>query len=233
MQQQPQQPTPQQAAIQEVRERYARGELSFEAFKRGLDALVLARSADECHAILAALPALPHTAPLHALEASRPAASAPAVSAPAAARPRTAWMFMLLGELKRTRKRWRLGERTTCVSLIGETKLDLSLADLPRNGTLRIVAALGEATVYVPRSVSVSVRAFALLGEAKALGEQSSGIPALLHAESHDPVDAAQAESHIDIQAFMLLGEVKVIQVDAPSLTAPEATTQGLLTQPR
>jgi hypothetical protein len=234
MQQHSQQPsTPQQAAIQEVRERYARGELSFEVFKRGLDALVLAHTADECRAILAALPSLPHAAPLHALETSAPAAPTPAVSTPPAARPRTAWMFMLLGELKRTRKRWRLGERTTCVSLIGETKLDLSLATLPRSGVLRIVAAIGEATIYVPRSVSVSVRAFTLLGEAKALGEHSSGIPALLHAESHDPEDAARAESHIEIQAFMLLGELNIVQVDAPALTAPATPSQGLLARPR
>src|SRR5512146_887592 len=59
----PQQPTPQHAAIHEVRERYARGDLSFETFKRGLDALVLAHDADECRAILEALPSLPHAAP--------------------------------------------------------------------------------------------------------------------------------------------------------------------------
>ncbi len=228
----PQHPTPQQSAIQELRERYARGELSFEVFKRGLDALALAHDADECWAVLRALPPLPHAAPLQALETPA-STSAPAAPAPSAERSPTSWMVMLLGELKRTRKRWRLAERTTCVALVGETKLDLSLATLPRRGTLSIVGAIGEVTVYVPRSVSVSVRAFTLVGEARALGEQSSGIPALLHAESHDPTDAALAESHIDIQAFMLVGEVKVVQVDAPALTAPATATPGLLSQPR
>ena len=42
-----------------LRERYERGEIEFESFQRGLDALLLARDADECQAIMNGLPALP------------------------------------------------------------------------------------------------------------------------------------------------------------------------------
>src|SRR5579884_3310639 len=57
----------QQAAITSVRERYERGEISYETLREGLDRIVAAGSAEECDTILRELPASP-AAPLAALD---------------------------------------------------------------------------------------------------------------------------------------------------------------------
>ena len=64
------------AAILEARGRYERGEITYETFRRALDALMLAHDGDECQTILAALPAEP-TAALAALDPGARAAPHP------------------------------------------------------------------------------------------------------------------------------------------------------------
>src|SRR5262249_499342 len=121
-------PTPlqaQQAAIQEVRARYERGELSFEDFRRVLDALVLARHADECEAILHALPESSGARALAALDPPAPLAPAPVVETP---RRR---MVAFMGQVKKLRRTWRLEPSTHTVAFMGEVDLDLNLAELP------------------------------------------------------------------------------------------------------
>ncbi|HEV7126627.1 MAG TPA: LiaF domain-containing protein [Ktedonobacterales bacterium] len=233
----PQPVTPQQAAIRAVRERYERGDLSFDAFKQALDDLLEARDEDECQAIMRALPVSPADK-LKALDL--PVTVTPVPTAlPALPAKRSGWLVMLMGELKRTKRRWRLAERTNCLLVMGEVRLDLSMATLPHQGVLRLFGLMGEMTVYVPRNVAVRVRSCVLLGEANALGESTGGICAMGHAESHGPEsepDTSQEPpvAYLDINAFLCMGEITVKQVDTPAVTIAETSrAAGMLPQPR
>lgn len=201
--------TPQQAAIQDVRARYERGELPLDAFRRALDALVLARDEDECQAILAVLPPAPLAA-LAALEAAPPVPIAPP-AAPARKR-----IVAFMGQTRKLRRAWQLAQHTLAVAILGEVKLDLTLAALPAHATIQVRVIMGSATLYVPRSARVTVRSVALLGEVNALGEKSGGVAASAH-EEHLPL-AGPAETTLEIRVFALMGDAKVLVIDGPAL---------------
>ncbi len=119
--------TPQQEAIQEVRARYERGELSFDRFEYAINAILQAETPAACQAIVRELPASPTTA----LRA--PAAPAAPALANVSSQVR---MVNVIGELKRTRRPWKMGQRTTVLMGIGALKLDLSKATIPPSGLL-------------------------------------------------------------------------------------------------
>jgi hypothetical protein len=213
----------QRAAVQDVRARYERGELSFEAFRRVIDALLLAQSTEECQAILAELP----RADVSALAALDPAPVSPA---PAGAEQgsRWKWVVAFIGEAKKMRRPWRLAAETLATALVGEVKMDLTLAALPPRAVIRAAAIVGEVTLYVPRTARVTMRGVALVGEINALGEKSGGIVGFAH-EEHVP--DSPAETTLEIEALALVGEVKVVLVDGPVLGAARSPRARLLPQ--
>jgi Cell wall-active antibiotics response 4TMS YvqF len=215
-------PTPlmaQQAAIQDVRAQYERGELSYEAFRRALDALVLARDADECQAILRELPQSP-LAPLAALEPR--SASAPA----AASEPRHKWLVAFMGSVNKRRRPWRLLPATHAVAFMGDVQLDLSLAELPPQARLQITCIMGSVTLYMPRNVRVSVRSMVLLGDVSALGEHTSGVVGFGQ-EEHTPA-TEQPATEIEIEAWALMGSVKVALTDGHAVSISELVRDTL-----
>ncbi len=221
MQQQPAL-TPQQEAIREVRARYERGEISFERFEYGLNALLAAQTPAECQAILEELPAASAN-PLDALVV-QPAAP-PAQPAPKL--PGRSWLVLVLGELQKLKRPWRLGRHTTALMGVGELSLDLSLASMPPHSVLNVYCLIGEATLYVPSSAHVSVRALTLLGEARAFDESREGVFAYLSEEEFPAQGASSASApRLEIRAFMLIGELTVKQVDAPVVTLREVKDQ-------
>ncbi len=205
--------TAQQAAIQNVRMRYERGDLSFEAFRRALDALVLARNAEECQAILDALPNSP-LAPLAALE------RADVTTAVASPTPRRKWIVAFMGETKKIRRPWRLSGHTRALALMGEVKLDLNIADLPPRAAIQIAAIMGSVTLYVPRDTQVTVRSTIVLGESNALGESTSGVIGFGH-EEHTPTPGRFARQ-LDVEVFAMMAEVKVALTDGPVYSISE-----------
>lgn len=220
--------TPQQEAIREVRARYERGDIPFDRFEYALNALLQAKTPEECQGILQELP-VPAISALDAL--TPPPASLPPRL------PRRRWIVGLLGEIHRIKRTWRMGRRTTAVLLVGELELDLSLANPPPGGVLEVFMLIGEAKLYVPRDLHVSVRAFTLLGETRAFGESREGIFAYLNDEEA-PAQAPSdpAAPRLDIHVFTLIGEVEVKQVDAPIVTiakGQEASTPPMLPQPQ
>jgi Cell wall-active antibiotics response LiaF, C-terminal len=218
--------TPQQEAIRQVRERYERGDLSFDRFEYALNALLQARTTEECQGLLQELP-VPATSALDVLS--------PPPAPPAPRLPRRRWIVGILGEIHRLKRTWRMGQRTTAVLLIGELELDLSLANPPPGGVLEVYMIIGEAKLYVPRDLHVSVHAFTLLGETKAFGESREGIFAYLNDEeapAQEPSDPVAPR--LDIRVFSLIGEIEVKQVDAPVVTiSKEASTPPMLPQPQ
>lgn len=216
----------QQAAIQEVRARYERGELSYEDFRRALDAVVLARDEEECRAVLDALP-VSQAGALAAFDPVRPQPPAPA-NPPAlpASGVSPKWLVAFMASTKKTRRRWRLEPHTNALAVMGEVKVDLGVAELPPQATLDVTAIMGEVTIYVPRSVRVSVRSVVVMGEVNALGESTGGMFAGGR-EVHAPDNAAPA-ADLEIRANVLMGEVKIVLTDGPVVSVSEVVREAL-----
>jgi hypothetical protein len=210
MQQQPAL-TPQQEAIREVRTRYEQGILTFDQFEYALNALMQAESPEQCQAIVQELPS---SLPSAALDVVMPQPG-PAVSFVPRV-PRSRWMVAFMGGVQRMRRPWKLAEQTHMVMLMGGAELDLNLAALPQNGFIRIIAVMGGAKLYVPRSVDISIHGMMLLGGINALGESSGGIISFANEESRGIAGPAGVESHLTIEVFTLMGGVEIVQTDAP-----------------
>lgn len=197
----------QQVAIRELRARYEQGDLPLDHFAAGLDALLATHTPEEYQAILQALPA----SRLAALDALTP------LPAPGSSKqPGRRWVIDLIGSFQRIKRPWRLGQHTTALLGIGELALDLSLATMPSRSVLEVYGVAGEITLLVPRSVSVSVRAWTLLGEAAVFGETSGVLLTHLN-ESAVPAPGAgtAAIPQLEIRAVLLLGNVTIKHVDS------------------
>lgn len=201
----------QRNAILQIRGRYERGELPFDTFRDGLDALTKAQAPEECAAILRDLPHSP-LATLAALEPSAPSASAQA-PAPAARRHITAFM----SETKKIRNTWSLAPDTHVRAMMGAVKLDLRRAQLPPQAHMTISATMSEVIVYVPDDVQVTVRSSAIMSEVKALGESVAGVIA----SSHEEYIPAQGEprARLVIEVSALMGAVNIAKVSANAAT--------------
>jgi len=213
--QQPQPPalSPQQEAIRQVRERYEQGDLTFDRFEYALNALLQAQTPEECQAIVRELPA----SPVSALDVL---SSQPAMPAMPSASGRTRWWVAFMGGIQRLSRPWKMAEQTIGVMIMGGIEADLSLAALPRQGTIRLFVLMGGAKLFVPRSVDVSVQSFVLMGGVNALGESNGGIISFSHEESHAlRASPTAAVSQLEIQVFGCCGGVEVIQVDSPVVT--------------
>jgi hypothetical protein len=224
--------TAQQQAIRQVRERYERGDLSFDQFEYALNALLQAQTPEACQAIVSELPVSPLAA-LDPVSPGQPAQSV--VPAPARQRSRRRWMVNFLGEMNRKRRPWKLAEQTTVLMGLGEVQLDLSLAAIPPQGVLHVRGLIGEVQLFVPRDVNVSVRAFTMLGETQVFGESSEGF----FTSGSDEAQAEGGQSHaaptLEIRVTLLIGEVQVKHVDAPVITTSveAAPEPPLLQQPQ
>lgn len=219
----------QQAALREVRARYERGELTSETFERALDALLMARDAEDCAAVLAALP--PH--PLAAL-AALDTAPPPSPPAPPATARDTRRIVAFMSETKKLRRPWRLAASMQTLALMGEVKLDLRLAELPPQATMRVSAIMGSVVLYVPRTVRVTVRSSVYLSDVDALGEHTSGVVTFGH-EEHAPPSGTASGPTLDVEVFALMGNVRVVLVDERGVTirelvrdAVQAATDGI-----
>jgi hypothetical protein len=211
--------TAQRTAIQNVRARYERGELTLEEFRRALDALVQARDADECQAIVRALPA-PQLAPLAVLDPEH------SLTASATALPRARRIIAFMGQTKKLRLPWRLGPYVRTLAFMGEAQLDLGLAELPPQARIHVTAIMGAVTLYVPRSARVTVRTSAVLSDTNSLGESASGVVAFAH-EEHVPTDVP-GSPHLEIEVFTLMGNVKVVLRDRPVVSIGELVRDAL-----
>jgi hypothetical protein len=203
--------TPQQQAIQEVRRRYEHGEIPFDVFESALDALLQAKEPEEYESIVRHLP----ESPVKALDIPQNAA---VQQIPAMQMPQTSWLVNVIGELKRTKRPWKLAEDTRAIMVIGEMALDLSIAELPQRGVLDIFMGLGEVTIFVPRNIYVSVRTALAIGEVKIGSEKRDGFFCFTQEDiqptSIDPNDDFVPQLEIHVSGLM--GEVKIKPVDTP-----------------
>lgn len=196
-------------ALREVRARYERGACSFDEFKNTFNAILKSKRPEEYAHIIASLP---DASPLSALdELDRP------MQTPRKRIPRNRTFVTLIGELQRTHKPWRMGITTNVVTLIGESQLDLSLAEIPANGVLNIVALIGETTIYIPHSLTVEIRSFNLIGECNFMGESRGGIINFCNEEYES---ASPIRKHLVIHILTLIGEITIRHTDDIAMLA-------------
>lgn len=200
----------QRSAILQLRGRYERGEVSFDIFRDGLDALTNARTPEECAAILRDLPHSP-LATLAALDP--PALASHAPMTPAAQPVRTVRRITaFMSETKKTRNAWNLDPDTHVHAIMGSVKLDLCRAQLPAEARLKVTATMSEVTIYIPDDVAVSVRSTAWMSEVKALGESIAGI-VVSGDDAYIPTQVTpRARLIIDVSALM--GSVNIALVN-------------------
>jgi hypothetical protein len=206
-----------QAAIAEARSRYERGLISYDAFRRAMDALALADDEGDCQAVLDALPHLPLTK----FDDPQPPAPRLSPAAPTTGGPNTpnAHIVAFMSQVKKTRRPWQLAPDAEVTAFMGEVKLDLNLAQMQPYTRLRVRAIMGTVVLYVPRGVRVSVRSSVIMGDANLLGESINGVINSGH-EEHIPPEAPTAELEID--AFVLMSNVRVAIADAPVISLGE-----------
>jgi len=208
------------AAILEARGRYERGEITYETFRRALDALMLAHDGDECQTILPALPAEP-TAALAALD---PAPAPLPILASAPTPPK--WIVAFMGQTLKGRRAWRLTPSTQAVAFMGEVRLDLTTAALPAHGVIRVMAIMGTVIVAVPPGVRVAVRSAVVMGEVNALGETTAGMVGVGH-EEHTPAGQPPI-ADLEVEVFALMANVRVVVTDGQRVSVSELVRDAL-----
>lgn len=194
----------QQSAMEELRERYARGGLPLDEFRRVMGQLMVTTDPAECQAILDALPPEPEQP--RAVSAPLPAASRPLS---ASGRPgRVHRISAFFGEADRTGALWDLGPETLVNATFGEARLDVRMARLSEGeNILRLNALFGEIKVIVPEGMRVYIEGAARFGEVKAPGHGIGGITM----RDEFTLGEADTASYLRIEANATFGEIKVI----------------------
>jgi len=138
-------------AVGRLRDASAEGRLTLEEFMERMNAAYDARTTGELDELVRDLPAQPG-------------------SRPGSRRRPTRLLFSLFGSTERE-GRIRVRRRVTCLTAFGNIDLDLRQATLEGDViTIYAVGAFGALDVYVPEGVEVDFRGLALLGHARARG---------------------------------------------------------------
>jgi DUF1707 SHOCT-like domain/Cell wall-active antibiotics response LiaF, C-terminal len=136
-----------EGASKRLRDAAAEGRLTLEEFTERLDRTYAARTRAELAELTSDLPA-----------------AASAQPAPVRAATRARKVVAVFGNTER-RGRWRVGERTRCVTFAGNAKIDLRDAILEGpDATIDVFCAMGNLELIVPEGVDVDLDVFAVLG---------------------------------------------------------------------
>lgn len=114
----------------------------------------------------------------------------------------------LLGDLRR-RGVWTVQDEEFW-TLIGDTRLDMTEADIPPGETkLRVYGFVGETRLYLPPDVGFSVYSTAFLSETKILGQKQDTF--LLPFEYASP-GYESAERKVRLESWFFVADIKVEQ---------------------
>jgi predicted membrane protein len=187
----------QATAIEELRERYARGGLPLEEFRRLMGALMVTTDPAECQAILDQLPPEP------ASNVAMPAVRRSSASSGAGHR-----IVSWFGSIDRSGALWELGPEAEAQALFGEIRLDVRMAKLtPGENVLRLNALFGEITVVVPRGMRVLIDSHARFGEVSVPGHGVGGISA---DDAFSLGEGSTEASYLRIEATASFGEINI-----------------------
>lgn len=188
----------QQTAMEDLRERYARGGLPLDEFRRLMGLLMVTTDPAECQAILDQLPPEPErhvSAPLGrsgSLASNRPIHR----------------LSAFFGQVDRTGSLWELGPETQINATFGEAKVDVRMARLSEGeNILRLNALFGEIKVIVPQGLRVYMESSARFGQVTAPGHSIGGITM----RDEFALGRTETSSYLRIEAVATFGEIKVI----------------------
>jgi hypothetical protein len=198
----------QRAAIQEARARYERGGLTFEAFRRALNQITAATDASAVAAVVAGLPAAPHS-PLAAFDPAP--SSAQAVMASGGGRG-VARIGVFMGETRRAGKPWALAPHSHVACVMGNVLVDLRQARLPQYARMRVDVVMGQTRILVPGGVHFSARTRVIMANSMTLGEYAAGIVTGGEVE-HEPA-GGEPVAELESDAQVIMGELKINLVD-------------------
>ena len=188
----------QAAAIEALRERYARGGVPLEEYRRLMGTLMVTSDPTECQALLDQLP----PEPAHLVDAPMTGREESNSRAPSR---RIAAMF---GQVDRRDSLWELGPETEVSAGFGEVNLDVRMARLTKGeNILRLHAIFGEINVIVPQGLRVYVDSQVRFGEVNVPGHDMGGI------SMHDSFSLGESdtESYLRIEAVATFGEVNIL----------------------
>jgi predicted membrane protein len=189
----------QETAIELLRERYARGGVPLEDFRRMMSQLMVTTDPIECQAILDELPPEPpqeRAVSLRQAVSSRPGQSQKAHRISA-----------FFGEVDRGGVLWELGPETHVSATFGEAKIDVRMAKLvDGENILRLSALFGEISVIVPKGLPVVVEGSARFGEVSVPGHSIAGITA----SDEFNLGNSTTGRYLRIEAVATFGEVKI-----------------------
>lgn len=187
----------QATAIEALRERYARGGVPLEEFRRLMGTLMVTTDPAECQAILDQLP----PEPVQTLDY-------PVARRVPSTRGTGHRIVAMFGQVDRSGDLWELGPETEAVAAFGEVNLDLRMARLTEGeNLLRVHAVFGEVKVIVPQGLRVYVDSQARFGEVSVPGHSVGGIT------TRDSFALGDAEtgSYLRIEAVATFGEVSIL----------------------
>jgi hypothetical protein len=187
----------QETAMEELRERYARGGLPLDEFRRLMGVLMVTTDPAERQAILDQLPPEPARDP-----------TLPTIRRTAPSTERGVHhVSAFFGEVDRTGALWDLGPETQVNATFGEARLDVRMARLSEGeNVLRLTALFGEIKVIVPEGMRVYVDSSARFGEVKSPGHTIGGITM----RDSFALGGAETASYLRIEANATFGEINI-----------------------
>lgn len=186
----------QATAIEELRERYARGGLPLDEFRQLMGTLMITTDPAECQAILDRLPPEPAGAVSVPLARREPARRGGGQHI-------SAWF----GSVDRSGDLWELGPETEVSAVFGEVRLDVRMARLVEGeNILRVSALFGEVLVIVPEGLRVYVESQARFGEVSVPGHTIGGIAL----RDNFSLGTMNTGSYLRIEATATFGEVNI-----------------------
>lgn len=167
----------QETAIELLRERYARGGVPLEEYRRLMGKLLVTTDPTECEALLDVLPPAPPSAA--EARASDEPSRARSVSTYTATTERSSTgspstgpahrIMAMFGTVNRSDVLWDLGPETQATALFGEVRLDVRMARLVEGeNVLRVQAIFGEVRLTIPEGMDVTIHSSAQFGEVSA-----------------------------------------------------------------
>lgn len=193
----------QATAIEELRERYARGGLPLDEFRRLMGTLMVTTDPAECQAILDQLPPEPAGDLSVPLARREPARRASASASASVGHHISAWF----GSVDRSGDLWELGPETEVNAVFGEVRLDVRMARLVEGeNTLRVNATFGEVDIIVPQGLRIYIESQARFGEVSVPGHNSGGITQ----HDHFALGTAETGAFLRIYAIATFGEVRI-----------------------
>ena len=187
----------QATAIEELRERYARGGVPLDEFRQLMGTLMVTTDPVECQAIIDRLP--PETF-----------VSSPRSEPVRSAQPRSAQahrISALFGSVDRSGQLWDLGPETEVSALCGEVRLDVRMARLtPGENLLKLHAMCGEISVVVPQGLRVYIDSQARFGEVSTPGHEVAGITG----SDSTTLGSVEGASYLRIEAIATFGEIRI-----------------------